>query len=73
MSDSLAKQIFKSIARRKARFVAQGFSQKPALTFWRPSPKIGSLRLILYIAVKKNLTVAQFDVATACLDSDIDI
>lgn len=59
------------IQRRKARLVAQGFSQKPGIHFnetFAPVAKSGSIRLMVSLAARYDMKILQLDVATAYLN-----
>ena len=60
--------------RRKARVVAKGYSQRPGVDFkeiFAPVVRLGSVRLLLALAVENDLIVHQLDVTTAFLNGDI--
>lgn len=64
-----------TIERRKARLVAQGFSQKPGLHFsqtFAPVARMSSIRLAIALAVKYKMKITQFDVTTAYLNGKLD-
>lgn len=57
--------------RRKARVVAKGYAQRPGIDFsgtYAPVARLGSLRLLMALAAKFDLTVSQLDVETAYLN-----
>ena len=59
----------------KARWVAQGFSQKFGLDYdetFAPTARVTSVRLISDITVQRNHFIEQFDVNNAYLHSEID-
>ena len=59
----------------KARFVAQGFSQRPGLNFqdtYAPTPTMTSIRLLMNIAVQEGLLCHHCDVNNAYLNANID-
>jgi hypothetical protein len=61
--------------RRKARLVAQGFSQKFGVNYdevFAPVAKTTTLRLLLSIAGKRNYAVRQYDVKTAFLNGNLE-
>lgn len=60
---------------RKARLVARGFSQRPGVDFhdtFAPVARLGSFRLLVTLSVKYGLTINQWDVTTAYLNSEIN-
>lgn len=60
-----------SIQRRKARLVAQGFSQRPGIHFnetFAPVARSGSIRLMASLAARYGMKIFQLDVATAYLN-----
>ena len=64
-----------SLARRKARLVARGFSQTHGVDYFEtfaPVVRYESVRCVLSLAAAKKMTVHQFDVKTAFLHGDID-
>ena len=59
----------------KARIVAKGFSQVKDVDFketFAPTAKLTTLRTLIQLAAKNDLTVDQLDVKTAYLNADID-
>lgn len=63
------------ITRRKARLVAQGFTQVPGIDFDRtfaPVARLESIRLLLAIAAKYQLCVHQIDITTAYLNGNLN-
>jgi len=63
------------LERRKARLVAQGFSQRLGVDFhetYAPVARMESFRVIITLAVELGLKIDQLDVTTAYLNSDID-
>ncbi len=73
-----AKWVFKikrksdgSIDRYKARLVAKGFTQKFGVDFvetFAPVARIGSIRVLLSVACRRNYNINQWDVDTAFLN-----
>ncbi|CAB0019909.1 unnamed protein product [Nesidiocoris tenuis] len=64
-----------TLERKKARLVAKGYSQKPGIDYsetFAPVAKLSSIRLILGIAVEKNMKIRQFDVSTAFLNGNLE-
>ena len=64
-----------SIKRRKGRYCAKGYSQKPGEDFddiYALVARLESLRILLSISVKRNYTLRQLDVKSAFLYGDID-
>lgn len=64
-----------TIERRKARLVAKGYAQKPGVDFnetFAPVSRLGSIRLIMALAVEHDLIVHQVDIATAFLNGHLD-
>lgn len=63
------------LSRRKARLVAQGFSQRPGVDFvdtFAPVARMESFRLFMALSTKFELKISQLDVETAYLHGDID-
>ncbi|KAL7290151.1 hypothetical protein TKK_0015865 [Trichogramma kaykai] len=63
-----------SLCRRKARLVAQGFSQIPGVDFletFAPVARLDSLRILSAIAAKHDLKLYQSDVVTAYLHGEL--
>lgn len=63
-----------TIERRKARLVAQGFSQQPGVHFnetFAPVARMSSIRLLMSIAARLKMKIHQFDVATAYLNGNL--
>ena len=59
-----------SIERRKGRYCAKEYSQKPGKDFndiYAPVARLESLRIVLSISVKRNYTLRQLDVKSAFL------
>ena len=75
------KWIFKSktnpdgtLARRKARLVARGFTQREGVDYFEtfsPVVRYESVRCILAIAAARDMEMTQFDVKTAFLNGDL--
>ncbi|CAB0041972.1 unnamed protein product [Trichogramma brassicae] len=64
-----------TICRRKARLVAQGFSQIPGTDFFEtfaPVARLDSLRTLTAIAARHKLKLFQCDVVTAYLHGELD-
>lgn len=63
------------VERRKARLVARGFTQRPGIDFhdtFALVARLGSMRLLLALAVKCDLKVHQMDITTAYLHGTIE-
>lgn len=63
-----------TVARYKARLVAQGFSQKPGIDYtdtYAPVVSLTSVRLILALAVQREFNIIHFDIKTAFLNGNI--
>ena len=63
-----------SIERRKARLVAQGYSQKYGVDYdetFSPVVRFESLRTVIALSVQQGLTLHQMDVATAFLNGEL--
>ncbi|GAA5971198.1 hypothetical protein JCM11641_004182 [Rhodosporidiobolus odoratus] len=64
-----------SVERRKARFIAKGFSQRYGVDYYEtftPVAKIGTARILFAIAAKKGLVILQFDFTRAYLNAPLD-
>ena len=64
-----------TVDRRKARLVAQGFSQRPGVDFtdtFAPVARLSSVRILLSIAAAENLKLRQLDITTAYLNGYMD-
>ena len=64
-----------SVARLKARLVAQGYSQKHGIDYketFSPVVRRESIRIVLALSVSLGLHLQQMDVDTAFLNSDLD-
>lgn len=64
-----------SIARRKARLVARGFSQRPGLDFretFAPVARMNSVRMVTAMAVEHQMEMHQVDVTTAYLNGILE-
>ena len=64
-----------TIEKRKARLVAQGFSQQPGVHFletFAPVARFSSIRLVAALAAEYNLKIRQFDIAAAYLHGRLD-
>ncbi|KAK3725314.1 hypothetical protein QZH41_002591 [Actinostola sp. cb2023] len=63
-----------SMERRKARLVAQGYSQKQGVDYdetFSPVVRFESLRTVIALSVKQELKLHQMDVTTAFLNGDL--
>lgn len=63
------------VERRKARLVARRFAQRPGIDFhdtFVPVARLGSMRLLLALAIKYDLKVHQLDITTAYLHGTIE-
>jgi transposase InsO family protein len=63
-----------SIERYKARFVAQGFAQRPGFDFtetFAPTPKWAALRAILALAAIEDLELESVDISSAYLNGEL--
>lgn len=61
--------------RKKARVVAQGFTQRPGIDFhetFAPVARLSFLRVLVALASKHDLRISQLDVTTAYLNGKID-
>ena len=64
-----------SLERFKARLVAKGFSQKPGLDYketFSPVVRYDTVRVLLSLAVQRNIDFCQFDIRTAFLNGDLE-
>ena len=64
-----------NLAKRKARLVARGFTQKEGIDFdetFSPTLKQKSLRIITSIAAQQNYNIHQLDIKTAYLNADLN-
>ena len=64
-----------TVVRKKARYVARGFSQKDGIDYdetFAPVISFASFRILLSIAAKHKMEITQIDVDTAYLYGDID-
>jgi len=64
-----------SIDKRKARVVAQGFSQRPGIDYhdtFAPVARLSSVRLLMALAVQLDLKVHQLDIITAYLNGKVE-
>lgn len=63
------------VVRRKARLVAQGFSQVPGVDYfdtYAPVAKLASIRTILAIAARYDLALHQVDIKSAYLNGELE-
>jgi hypothetical protein len=61
--------------RRKARLVAQGFSQRPGVHFketFAPVARLSSIRLLASTAAQYDMNIRQFDVTCANLNGELE-
>ena len=59
----------------KARYVAQGYTQRPGDDYTEthaPTPNPASIRTVLHIATQNNWAIRQMDVNTAYFHADIE-
>lgn len=64
-----------TLERRKARLVAQGFSQRPGVHFtqtFAPVARFSSIRVMASLAARYGMRIRQFDVATAYLNGELE-
>jgi hypothetical protein len=64
-----------TLERRKARLVAQGFSQRPGVHFketFAPVARLSSIRLLASIAAQYDMNIRQFDVTCAYLNGELE-
>lgn len=64
-----------SLDKRKARLVAQGFSQRPGVHFsdtFAPVARLGTIRLMTSLAARSGMKIRQLDVTTAYLNGKLD-
>lgn len=64
-----------SMQRRKARLVAQGFTQRPGVHFnetFAPVARIGSIRTMVSLAAHYGMKIHQLDVTTAFLNGRLE-
>lgn len=58
---------------RKIRLVAKGFRQRPGIDYNETfAPRMGSIRLLMAIAVELELKMHQLDFISAYLNGDIE-
>ncbi|TFY53990.1 hypothetical protein EVG20_g9889 [Dentipellis fragilis] len=65
-----------TLERRKARIVAQGFSQRPGVDFFEtfaPTAKFASIRTVLALAAVEDLHLRSFDISHAFINGDLDV
>lgn len=63
-----------SVQRKKARLVAQGFTQQPGVHFnqtFAPVARLSSIRFLTAIAAKYGMKIKQFDIETAFLNGTL--
>lgn len=63
------------LERRKARVVAQGFSQRPGIHFketFAPVARLSTIRLLISLAIQFDMKVRQFDVTCAFLNGELE-
>src|SRR5678816_2630686 len=76
-SKMLLRNKFKAngaLDKRKARLVAQGFSQRPGIDYYEtfsPVIRLSSLRTIVALAAERGMTIHQMDVETAYLNGEL--
>lgn len=64
-----------NLKRRKARLVAQGFSQQPGIHYFEtfaPVSRIGTIRLMVSLAARYGIKIGQFDVEIAYLNGELE-
>jgi hypothetical protein len=64
-----------SLARRKARWVLRGFSQRPSIDYdetFSPVVKPSTIRLVLHIAVSSSWPIRQLDIKNTFLNGTLD-
>lgn len=64
-----------TLERRKARLVAQGFSQEPGIHFqqtFAPVARLSSLRLVTALAAQCKMKIHQLDVTCAYLNGELE-
>lgn len=68
-------KVDRSLEKRKARIVAKGYAQRPGVDYmdtFAPVARMDSIRLLLALAVKLEMTVEQIDVTSAYLNGILD-
>lgn len=63
------------LQRRKARLVAQGFSQRPGIHFsqtFAPVARLSTVKLLISLAARYNCKVNQLDITTAYLNGELN-
>lgn len=64
-----------TLAKRKARVVARGFSERPGIDFnetFAPVERIKSIRLAPALLAHRKMHTRQFDVTTAYLNGTVE-
>lgn len=64
-----------SLEKKKARVVARGFSQRPGIDFhdtFAPVARLSSLRMLVAISARMNMSISQLDITSAYLHGEIN-